>query len=96
MRKALIPALFVICGLVASRFWSSIGVPDGVCPVEMVGAVATGLLACTETELLAKDIEDPAFESAALYLVDSVRVRDNFTSFLSGTIEFRVHENKEK
>jgi hypothetical protein len=68
MRKAFIPALFVICGVLASRFWSTIGVPDGVCPVEMAGAVATGLLACTGTELLAKEVADPALESTVLYV----------------------------
>jgi len=67
MRKALIPALFVICGVLASRFWSTIGVTDEDCKVEIVGAVAVPLFACVGTELLAKEVADPALESAVLY-----------------------------
>jgi hypothetical protein len=66
MRKALIPALFVICGVSASRFWSTIGVTDEECKVDIVGAVAAPLFACVGTELLAKEVADPALDGAVL------------------------------
>jgi hypothetical protein len=96
MRKALIPALFVICGVLASRFWSTVGAPDGVCQAEMVGAVATGLLACAGTDLLVKELGDPALGSAVLNRMNVQSMQNNFGSFLSGTIEFQLQENKEK
>ena len=80
MRKALIPLLFVVCGALTSRFWSSVGIPDGVCQAEIVGAVATPLLTCVGTDLLAREVAEPALKSAAAHLVDMQNV--HLASFL--------------
>jgi hypothetical protein len=96
MRKALIPALFVVCGALTSKLWSDIGISDAVCQAEIFGAVATPLLTCVGTELLAREVTEPALHSAALQRVDIQNVRNDLASFLLEAVQFQLQQNGEK
>ena len=41
MRKAVIPAMFVLCGALASSLWSTVIFPLEVCPLEIVSRSAS-------------------------------------------------------
>ena len=96
MRKALIPVLFVFCGALTSRLWSSIGIPGGVCQAEIVGAIATPLFTCVGMELLAREVAGPALHSPAAHLVDTQNVREGLASFVLEAVQFQIQQNREK
>jgi hypothetical protein len=55
MRKALIPALFVLSGLLGSTLWNSVLSPPGVSQAEITGAIAQPMLKRVVQELLKRE-----------------------------------------
>lgn len=65
MKKALIPALFVICGTMASSLWKSVDLRCDVTQIEIASAVARPLLHCIAEKLFTSAIAESGMSGGA-------------------------------
>jgi hypothetical protein len=101
MKKALIPALFVICGTMASSLWRTVDLRCDVTQIEVASAVARPLLHCIARELFTRAIADSAMSSGAQVAEQLQGPEGSMASLLVqsvlngvfGEAATRVHEN---
>lgn len=85
MRKALIPTVFVLAGVVATNLWSRVKLPCETLQIDMARAVMSQLLTSAVDELLTANRCSGVVSSASRLVVKVAAPRDDFASFLNGS-----------
>lgn len=77
MKKALIPALVVVSGAMASSLWRTVELRCDVTQVEVAGTIAGPLLRCLGQELLTSETAEAVLSSEQVkIIVRQCRFRD--------------------